>query len=62
VKDLVVGSIDLGGTNVRLALINPQGKILYRGTGASVPDRPTMVSLADDIIVPLKPGSRLGWR
>lgn len=44
-KDPAVVGIDLGGTNVRLALVNPQGKILARwerSTASS--DRSTLLS------------------
>ncbi len=47
----VVG-IDLGGTNVRLALVSPQGKILSRWerATATMPDQAALVAaLAADL-------------
>jgi len=52
VKDPAVVGIDLGGTNVRLALVSPQGQILSRWerTTASMPDQETLVkTLAGDL-------------
>jgi len=52
VKDPVVVGIDLGGTNVRLALVSPQGKILDRWerVTASMADQEALVStLAADL-------------
>jgi glucokinase len=52
VKEPVVLSIDLGGTNVRLAQVNQQGQILARWerATASMPDRATLLaSLAADL-------------
>jgi len=54
VKDPAVVGIDLGGTNVRLALVSSQGKILCRWerATASMPDQPALVStLAADIAI-----------
>ena len=51
-KDSAVVAIDLGGTNARLALVSPQGKILSRRerATASMPDQATMLStLAADL-------------
>jgi predicted NBD/HSP70 family sugar kinase len=46
VKTPVVVGIDLGGTNVRLAVVNSQGEILSRQewTTASMGDQATLVS------------------
>ena len=47
----VVG-IDLGGTNIRLALVSPQGKIISRWerATASLPDQATLgAGLAADL-------------
>ncbi len=54
VKDAAVVGIDLGGTNVRLALISLNGEILARWerATASMPNQDAMVStLADDLAV-----------
>ncbi|MGA9754882.1 MAG: ROK family protein [Desulfobaccales bacterium] len=51
-KDPAVAALDLGGANVRLALVNPQGRILSRWerATASMPDQETLVStLAADL-------------
>ena len=51
-KNSAVMGIDLGGTNVRLALVNPQGQILSRWerATASMPDQAALVStLAADL-------------
>ena len=51
-KDPAVVGIDLGGTNVRLALVSPQGKILDRWerATASMPDQAALIStLAADL-------------
>ena len=53
-KDPAVVGIDLGGTNVRLALVSPQGKILSRWerATASMPDQTALVStLAADLAI-----------
>jgi glucokinase len=52
VKAPAVAALDLGGANVRLALVNPQGRILSRWerATASMPDQETLVStLAADL-------------
>jgi len=54
VRDPAVVGIDLGGTNVRLALVSLQGKILARWerATASMPDQAALVStLAGDLAV-----------
>ena len=45
-KDSAVVGIDLGGTNVRLALVSPEGKILSRWewATASTPDQAALVA------------------
>ena len=51
-KDPAVVGIDLGGTNVRLALVSPEGKILSRWerATASMPDQAALVAtLAADL-------------
>ena len=57
--------IDLGGTNVRLALVSPQGKILSRWerATATMPDQAALVAaLAADLTRAgaSRPGERLG--
>jgi glucokinase len=64
VKDPAVVGIDLGGTNVRLALISPQGKILSRWerATASMPDQAALVStLAADLAIAGEEASSQGW-
>jgi glucokinase len=64
VKDPAVVGIDLGGTNVRLALVSPQGKILIRWerATASMPDQTTLVStLAADLAIAGDEAQSQGW-
>jgi glucokinase len=64
VKDAVAAAIDLGGTNVRLALVSPQGKILSRWerVTASMPDQAALVStLAADLTDAGKAAEERGW-
>jgi glucokinase len=64
VKEPVVLSIDLGGTNVRLAQVNPQGEILARWerATASTPDRTTLLaSLAADLTAAAEDARGQGW-
>jgi glucokinase len=64
VKDSAVVGIDLGGTNFRLALVNPQGQILSRWerATASMPDQATLVStLAADLTKAGETGRDQGW-
>ena len=59
----VVG-IDLGGTNVRLALVSPQGKILSRRerATATMPDRAALVAgLAADLAQAGEAARESGW-
>ena len=59
----VVG-IDLGGTNVRLALVSPQGKILSRWerATASMPDQAALVAaLAADLTQAGEAARESGW-
>ena len=46
VKDSAVVGIDLGGTNLRLALVSPRGEILRRWEQptATMPDREAMIA------------------
>lgn len=63
-KDSAVVGIDLGGTNVRLALINLQGKILSRWewATASMPDQTALVStLAADLAKAGEEARSQGW-
>ncbi len=63
-KDSAVVGIDLGGTNVRLALVNPQGKILSRWerTTASMPEQTVLVStLAADLAMAGEEARSQGW-
>jgi glucokinase len=56
--------IDLGGTNVRLALVNPQGKILFRRerATATMPDQAALVAaLAADLIQADAAARESGW-
>jgi glucokinase len=56
--------IDLGGTNVRLALVNPQGQILSRWerATASMPDQAALVStLAADLTQAGETARDQGW-
>ncbi|HEY9073642.1 MAG TPA: ROK family protein, partial [Desulfobaccales bacterium] len=53
-KDLAVIGIDMGGTNVRLALVSPDGEILARWerATATMPDQEAMIAtLAQDLEV-----------
>jgi len=64
VKDSAVMGIDLGGTNVRLALVNPQGQILSRWerATASMPDQAALVStLAADLTTAGETARDQGW-
>jgi glucokinase len=64
VKDSAVMGIDLGGTNVRLALVNPQGQILSRWerATASMPDQAALVStLAADLTKAGETARDQGW-
>jgi glucokinase len=64
VKDAVVAGIDLGGTNVRMALVNPQGQIFSRWERptASMPDRAALVAtLAADLSAAGAEARRRGW-
>jgi glucokinase len=64
VKDPAVVGIDLGGTNVRLALVNPEGKILCRQerATASMPDQEAMVAtLAGDLAAAAEKAQSQGW-
>ena len=59
----VVG-IDLGGTNVRLALVSPQGKILSRWerATATMPDQAALVAaLAADLAQAGEAARESGW-
>ena len=63
-KDPAVVGIDLGGTNVRLALVSPQGKILSRWerATASMPDQAALVStLAADLAIAGEAARSQGW-
>ncbi len=63
-KDPAVVGIDLGGTNVRLALISSQGTILSRWerATASMPDQVALVStLAADIAIAGEEARSQGW-
>ncbi|MHB9075449.1 MAG: ROK family protein [Desulfobaccales bacterium] len=63
-KDPAVVGIDLGGTNVRLALVSSQGKILSRWerATASMPDQAALVStLAADIAIAGEEARSQGW-
>jgi glucokinase len=64
VKDPAVVGIDLGGTNVRLALVSPAGKILSRWerATASMPDQATLVTtLAADLTKAGEAARESGW-
>jgi glucokinase len=64
VKDPVVVGIDLGGTNFRLALVSPQGKILFRleRATASMPDQAALVAaLAADLAKAGAAAGDRGW-
>jgi glucokinase len=64
VKYSAVMGIDLGGTNVRLALVNPQGQILSRWerATASMPDQAALVStLAADLTKAGETARDRGW-
>jgi glucokinase len=64
VKNSAVMGIDLGGTNVRLALVNPQGQILSRWerATASMPDQAALVStLAADLTQAGETARDKGW-
>jgi len=64
VKDPVVVGIDLGGTNFRLALVSPEGKILSRRerATASMPDQAALVAaLAADLIKAGEAARDHGW-
>ncbi|MCK9377632.1 MAG: ROK family protein [Syntrophobacterales bacterium] len=64
-KDPVVLAIDLGGTNVRLALVNVEGQILSRWerATASMPDQEALVStLAGDLAHANKEAHSQGWQ
>jgi glucokinase len=64
VKDAVVISIDLGGTNVRLAVVNLQGQILARWewATASKPDQGALVAaLAADLAKAAAAAGESGW-
>ncbi len=53
-KDTAVVGIDLGGTNVRLALVSPKGEILARwerATGAAPSQDAMVAALAEDLSV-----------
>ena len=59
-----VVSIDLGGTNVRLALVSPQGKILSRRerATATMPDQAALVAaLAADLTKAGEAARESGW-
>ena len=59
----VVG-VDLGGTNVRLALVSPQGKILSRSerATATMPDQAALVAaLAADFTQAGEAAREIGW-
>ena len=63
-KDPVVVGIDLGGTNVRLALVSPEGRILFRQerATASMPDQEALVTtLAGDLVAAAEEGRSRGW-
>ncbi len=63
-KDPVVAGIDLGGTNVRLALVSPEGKILFRWerATASMPDQEALVTtLAGDLAAAAEEARSRGW-
>jgi glucokinase len=63
-KELAVVGIDLGGTNVRLALVSPQGKILDRRerATASMPDQAALIStLAEDLNAAGEEARSRGW-
>jgi glucokinase len=64
VKDPAVVGIDLGGTNVRLALVGPEGKILSRRerATASMPDQEALVNtLAGDLAAAAEEARSRGW-
>jgi glucokinase len=64
VKELAVVGIDLGGTNVRMALVNSQGKILSRWerATASMPDQAALVTaLAGDLTMAGEAARASGW-
>jgi len=64
VHEPAVVSIDLGGTNVRLALVSPQGKILSRWERptATMPDQATLVAtLAADLTQADAAARESGW-
>jgi len=64
VHEPAVVSIDLGGTNVRLALVSPQGKILSRRerATASMPDQAALVAtLAADLTRAGEAARESGW-
>ncbi len=63
-KDSVVLAIDLGGTNVRQALVNPAGRILFRWerATATMPDQEALVStLAGDLAQADAEARSQGW-
>jgi glucokinase len=63
-KDPAVVGIDLGGTNVRLALVSPEGKILSRWewATASTPDQAALVAaLAADLTKAGETARDRGW-
>ena len=63
-KDPAVVGIDLGGTNVRLALVSPEGKILSRWerATASMPDQAALVAaLAADLTRAGEAARESGW-
>jgi glucokinase len=64
VNEPAVVSIDLGGTNVRLALVSPQGKILSRWerATATMPDQTALVAaLASDLAKAGDAAREGGW-
>jgi len=64
VKDPAVVGIDLGGTNVRMALVSPEGKILSRRerATASMPDQEALVTtLAGDLAAAADEARSRGW-
>jgi glucokinase len=64
VNEPAVISIDLGGTNVRLALVSPQGKILSRWerATATMPDQAALVAaLASDLTRAGTAARESGW-
>jgi glucokinase len=64
VNEPAVVGVDLGGTNVRLALVSPQGKILSRWerATATMPDQATLVAaLATDLTRASEAARESGW-